>query len=105
MSVLETLKKLLNITDTSEDTILEKLLDIAQSTILNRRYPFGIPSDVEKVPDRYISNQLEIAKYLYLKQGAEGQIVHDESGVRRTYSNAHIPEELLIDITPLARLL
>lgn len=47
--------------------------------------------------------QIEIASYLYNKQGAEGETEHNENGVDRKYESASIPESALSDISPVAR--
>ena len=46
------------------------------------------------------TKQVEIAVYLYNKRGAEGQIVHNENGINRTYESADVPESLMRGITP-----
>ena len=47
--------------------------------------------------------QIEIATYLYNKQGAEGETKHNENGVDRTYESASIPESMLSDISPVVQ--
>lgn len=96
--MLENLKTLLGISDNSEDTLLNLYLDIAKQKILDRLYPFD--NTRLTVPARYLSKQLEIAQYLYLKRGAEGQVTHNEGGINRTYENADVPESLMRGIVP-----
>ena len=38
-----------------------------------------------------MGKQIEIAVYLYNKQGAEGQTAHSENGISRTYESADVP--------------
>lgn len=96
--MLENLKTLLGISDNSEDTLLTLYLDIAKQKILDRLYPFD--NTRLTVPARYELKQIEIAQYLYLKRGAEGQVSHNEGGINRTYENADVPESLMRGIVP-----
>ena len=100
--MLENLKTLLGISDNSEDTLLTLYLDIAKQKILDRLYPFD--NTRLTVPARYELKLLEIAQYLYLKRGAEGQVTHNENGINRTYENADVPESLMRGIIPFCGL-
>ena len=68
--------------------------------MLNRRYPFGVPEGAN-VPAVYEHIQLQIAVELFSKMGAEGQTVHNENGVYRTYEAADVSPSLLKRIVPL----
>ena len=98
MDKLSTLKVLLGVTDTSEDQLLLTFLSLAEEKILERLYPYD--GEKKELPQRYNGKQLEIAVYLYNKQGAEGQIAHSENGISRTYESADVPESMLRGITP-----
>lgn len=97
---LEKLKKYLNKedADTGEDDFLLFLLDLAGSKLLERLYPFDATKS--EVPVRYQFKQIEIALFLYNKQGVEGQTSHSENGISRAYENADIPDSLMQGITP-----
>lgn len=83
--------------------LLSYYLDIAATKILNRRYPFGWPKDA-KVEPQYTQTQLEIAVYLFNKRGAEGESLHSENGVSRSYGGqTDVPPDLLIQVTPKGR--
>ena len=97
MDKLQTLKLLTGATD-SEDDILLALLSLAEGKILERLYPYD--HSKETLPTRYVGKQIEIAVYLYNKQGAEGQTVHSENGISRTYESADVPESMLRGIAP-----
>jgi len=94
---LQTLKLLTGATD-SEDDLLLALLSLAEGKILERLYPYD--HSKETVPARYVGKQIEIAVYLYNKQGAEGQTAHSENGISRTYESADVPESMLRGIAP-----
>ena len=97
MDKLQTLKLLTGATD-SEDGLLLALLSLAEGKILERLYPYD--HSKETMPTRYVGKQIEIAVYLYNKQGAEGQTVHSENGISRTYESADVPESMLRGIAP-----
>ena len=99
MDKLQTLKLLTGATD-SEDGLLLALLSLAEGKILERLYPYD--HSKETLPTRYVGKQIEIAVYLYNKQGAEGQTAHSENGVSRTYGSADVPESMLRGIAPFA---
>ena len=97
MDKLQTLKLLTGATD-SEDDLLLALLSLAEGKILERLYPYD--HSKETLPTRYVGKQIEIVVYLYNKQGAEGQTVHSENGISRTYESADVPESMLRGIAP-----
>jgi hypothetical protein len=97
MDKLQTLKTLIGVDD-SEDDLLLTLLSLAEGKILERLYPYD--HSKETLPTRYVGKQIEIAVYLYNKQGAEGQITHSENGISRTYESADVPESMLRGIAP-----
>ena len=97
MDKLQTLKTLIGVDD-SEDDLLLTLLSLAEGKILERLYPYD--HSKETMPTRYVGKQIEIAVYLYNKQGAEGQTAHSENGISRTYESADVPESMLRGITP-----
>ena len=84
-----------------EEKVLRSYLFKAKQKILNRLYPYEEDAAERDVPLRWHSKQVEIATYLMNKRGAEGELVHSENGVSRTYSLGDIPYEMIADITPL----
>lgn len=85
--------------DTSKDTQLQIFLDAAESKIKERRN--NLPD--EDMEPRWNLKQIEIATYLYNKQGAEGETQHIENGTTRTYESASVPASMLADISPIVR--
>ena len=82
-----------------EDTeIVEAAYRAAYDRVLARCYPFD--ENRTEVPARYESTVIEIAVYLLNKQGAEGETVHNENGINRTYESAYVPESMLAVVTP-----
>ncbi len=101
MAWLDDLKMLLSIDNDDSESIsqLNIYLRIAEQKVLNRLYPFN--SDNEIVPKKYEHKVLEIAQYLYLRRGSEGETAHSENGVSRSYEDADIPKSMLAEITPM----
>ena len=86
-------------TDTADDQKLQLMLDRAENAIKHRRnWP-----DEEPMESRWNELQVQVALFLWNKQGAEGEKEHVENGVSRCYENADIPSSLLNDITPIVR--
>lgn len=83
------------------DALVTVYLDDAQSAILRRLYPFGIPDGVDSVPDIYGMLWCKLAVRYFLRRGAEGEIVHDENGINRQYGSVG-DEDLLREVTPYA---
>lgn len=102
---LAMLRTLLGIEDEEQDTLLSTYLSIAEGAMLDRLYPFSADPLSEVLPARYVRLQVEIAQFLYLKSGAEGQTAHSENGVSRTYAGDGIPESLLGRLTPFVGVL
>lgn len=86
--------------DTATDALLERLVKRAESIVLNKRYPFGVPNGAT-VPVQYEEIQISIAVELFSKRGAEGQTAHKENGIDRTWESADISPSLLNKIAPL----
>ena len=82
-----------------DEEVLLTYLTTAGYKILNRAYPYD--SEVTEVPARYAYLQCEIAAYLLNKRGAEGQLIHSENGISRTYGSADVPPAMLNAITPV----
>ena len=98
MTQLERLK--IRITENVTDVELEDILESAKAVILSKRFPFGEqPTEIE---ERYKDLQIRIAVEMFSKRGAEGETMHSENGVSRTYASANVSEDLLREITPKA---
>ena len=96
---LTLLRTMLGIVDTSSDVDLTAYLSLAKSKVLNKMYPFGIPSDVTSVPAKYAETQVNIACYLWGKRGAEGETSHTENGITRQYGGSDVPSDMLDEVT------
>lgn len=102
MNVLE---RLVNRTKEDDIELLADLVETAKYAILSRRFPYkNWPTDPDTgdtcVEPQYEDLQYRIALDLYNKQGAEGELRHDEHSVTRTYESSWISAQLLQEITP-----
>lgn len=86
------------------DALVSVYLDDANSAILRRRYPFGIPEDVTDVEPRYEMLQVKLAVRYFLRRGGEGEMRHSENGIDRTYGSVN-DEDLLMEVTPFAKVI
>lgn len=93
---LTALKAMVGSSDSDE--VLSTYLNFAGSKILAKAYPFQ--NDVSEVPTQYEYLQVEIAAYMLNKRGAEGETVHTENGISRTYENADVPTSMLKAVIP-----
>lgn len=102
-ATIERLKLRLGIpaADTSQDTLLEDILETAAIAVMSCRYPY---LDSDKWPDpgpMLEEKELLVAMDLYNKMGAEGQLSHSENGISRSYQSSWISKDLLADIVPV----
>lgn len=88
-----------DVTDITDEDITA-YLNVAGEAILRKRYPYGVPESVTEVPSQYDRLHCEIATYLIAKRGAEGETVHAENGIDRSYENAYIPSSMLKWVVP-----
>lgn len=98
---VQLLKAMVGESDTEE--VLLAYLNIAGAKIINRAYPYG--TEVTEVPTRYEFLQCEIAAYLLNKRGAEGQLIHSENGISRSYGSADVPAAMLSAVTPMVEVI
>ena len=81
-----------------EEAQLSQLLAFSASQILNRAYPFR--ETLPELPARYAALQIQIAAELYNRMGNEGQIVHNENGINRTWASDEVSQGMLRQIVP-----
>ena len=97
-SKIERLRALIS-PDTAPDELLLYLLEQSEGICLNCRYPFGAPEGATLSP-LHEQIQLRVAVELFTKMGAEGQTMHIENGVSRTWEAADVSPSLLKNIVP-----
>ncbi|WP_044737055.1 phage head-tail connector protein [Geobacillus kaustophilus] len=87
---LEKLKRMLGISDNSQDDLLQLLLDDAKADLLSWTNRIDLPSGLEPT-------QRQIAVIRYNMQGVEGQKSHSEGGVSRSFDE--LPESIRATIS------
>lgn len=97
---MATLKVMLGISGDDENDVLSVYLSLASQKVLNRLYPFGIPIDIDEVPEHLVMTKINIASYLYSKRGAEGETSHTENGITRQWGGADVPEAYFSEVRP-----
>lgn len=87
----------------TEPDILGDYLDDAEALIMSKLYPFEGQANGKTMPSRYDNLQLRISCYWLEKRGAEGEIQHIENGIHRNYGSSDVPEQMLKEIVPFAK--
>jgi hypothetical protein len=98
------LKTVLGLTDTSQDTMLNSLLDMAAMEILNYKYSYiGIPTG-QTVPDTedamtWVYSVVEG----FSRRGAEDQTSHNENQIYRTFKHEDMIAYIRARVIPYAK--
>lgn len=86
--------------DDSEATdarVSVRLAEAKDAILLRRNAKPG--ADLEP---QYEMLQVRLAARRYLRSGGDGELIHKENGIDRTYKSVN-DEDLLMEVTPLAR--
>ena len=86
-------------TGETDEAVIDTYLAVAGQKIVSRAYPFD--HTVTTVPAQYEHVQIDAAVYLLNKRGAEGELIHNENGVYRTYEDADLPASMLRCVVPV----
>ena len=84
------------------DDLIAIYLDDAKDAILKQRYPFGVPSYVTDVPEKYEVIQCKLAQRYFLRQSIEGQSVSIENGIHKHFATVD-DEDLLKQVLQVAK--
>lgn len=102
MTDLEKIAYVKAISDETNDTAISAFLTKAESAILNEMYRvWSAWPENASVPARYEIAQCELAVRYLNRRGGEGETVHKENGVDRTYGSPD-DADILRRITPIA---
>lgn len=80
--------------------VRDAYLPLAKEVVLSARNPFAEDLADYLWETRYDRLQCEIAADLFFRRGVEGQTVHNENGVNRTWASAGVSKHLMQRIVP-----
>ena len=96
---MDALERLKLRTQEPDEAVLLDCLESAKAAIMSRRFSYQEwPDELEK---QYLDLQYRIALDLYNKSGAEGELLHIENGIHRSYESSWISEQLLLEVVPM----
>lgn len=99
---ISTVQTLVENDEAATDALVTVYLSQAESSILERRYPFGIPTEYDI--SQYDMMQCELASRYFLRRGGQGEISHSENGVNRTYQSVN-DEDILRKVISVAKVM
>lgn len=95
---MDALERLKLRTQEMDENILMDCLESAKSAIMSRRFPYQEwPDEIEP---QYMDLWYRVALDLYNKTGAEGEVLHIENGVHRSYESSWVSQQLLLEVVP-----
>lgn len=83
------------------EVLVNVLLTKAKYAILRRKY-LGDPPAGATLNDAEEDLQCQLAARYFFRRGAEGEVVHNENGINRTYGSAN-DEDLLCEVTTVIK--
>lgn len=101
---LAMVKTLLEISDTSEDALIEVYLNAAEKEILSWRYSLS-SQNVTAVPGEYEMTQVFAVIAGYSQSGAENQTSHTENSITRQFKYADMIAYIRSHVTPIVGIL
>lgn len=99
---IATIKELVDNDAKATDSLVSVYLSEAESAILRRLYPFGVP-DGAAVPAMYDFTACKLAARYFFRRGGEGELIHNENGIHRHYQSVN-DEDLLREIMPYVQI-
>lgn len=88
------------------DTTLNGYIGLAKQEILNWMYSQigGVPTEVTDVPTKYEVTQIYAVVAGYTHAGAEGEKVHNENGINRSFSTNDMLDYIHQNVYPIVRI-
>lgn len=83
------------------EIVIESYLSLAKSKILDRLYPFD--DSVQEIPSKWDMLHCELAARMIFRRGSEGERIHNENGIQRTYASVN-DEDILARLTPFVKI-
>ena len=87
------------------DTTLNTYIQLAGGEILYWMYHLigGVPEGVSAVPERYDTTHIYAVVAGYTHTGSEGQRLHNENGVHRSFVSSDMVDYIHQNVTAIAR--
>jgi hypothetical protein len=84
---------------------LDTYLSLARQEILSWRYSLvgGVPADKTDLPPRFEVTQIYSVVAGYTHAGAEGESVHNENGIQRTFKYSDMLDYIHKNVIPIMR--
>lgn len=80
---------------------LYDFLEDAERQVIRKAYPFGATeTKAAAALEEYSHVVINVADYIYSKDGAIGETQHTAAGVTRQYGGAGVPPDFFYDIVP-----
>ena len=99
------LKALLQITDTTQDSVLAVYLTLARDEILSWLYSGKTPEGVSDVPARYEPTQVMACVAGFGLQGLENQTASTESAITRQFKYSNMLEFIRASVVPYVQVM
>ena len=94
------LRQLVDNDPEATDELLTVYITLATDKIRARLYPMDASGNNE-VPDKYDMICLELAQRYFFRRGGQGEIMHSENGVTRTYGSVN-DNDIISQVVPYA---
>ena len=89
-----------SMTNETDDDIISAFLSMAADAIYNY-VDISKTHDKTEIIDSYGGVQVRIASAWLNKRGADGQLIHNENGIYRSYESGDIPSSILRELVPI----
>ena len=73
---------------TATDEVITVYMSLARNAILQRLWPLHPEKTTADIPERCDMIECELAARYFLRRGAQGEINHEETGVKRQWGSA-----------------
>lgn len=84
----------------SMEHLCEPYLEMAQSAIVSRMWPYDPEKTFDDVPEAFKTRAIQIAVCMLNKRGVEGEVRHVENGTTHEWGASEVPQSLFEGINP-----
>ena len=100
---LAAVKAILGFSDATYDTTIESYIDMAGNEIIGWRFSYANGFDaIMDVPREYEMTQVNAVVAGFSIRGAEGQSLHEENSIRRTFKYEDMLAYIRAHVIPIA---